>query len=88
MILDHWLTVRAQSRKDYGKTQSESTKRSLVKSISWRILGTLDTVCISWILTGTWELALSIGGIELLTKMVLFFVHERLWNRVSWGRNN
>lgn len=87
MILDQWLTVRAQNRKETARSASESTRRSLVKSISWRILGTLDTICISWILTGAWQLALSIGGVELLTKMLLFFVHERLWNRVQWGKN-
>lgn len=61
-------------------------RRSLVKAITWRILGTLDTMIISYILTGHLKIALSIGGIEIFTKMVLYFFHERVWNIIAWGR--
>ena len=64
----------------------EKLKRSLAKTISWRIIGTLDTVLISWLITGTLVLAFSIGAIELITKMVLYFFHERTWNTIKWGR--
>lgn len=60
--------------------------RSIVKSLSWRTIGTLDTILISWIITGKLDLAFSIGGIELVTKMVLYFFHERIWNTIKWGR--
>ena len=67
--------------------RSERPLRSIVKSISWRVIGTLDTVLISWLVTGEVTLALSIGSIELFTKMVLYFLHERLWNAMRWGRD-
>jgi uncharacterized membrane protein len=61
--------------------------RSLVKSISWRMTGTLDTIIIAWIITRRLSLALSIGSIELFTKMFLYYFHERLWERVKVGRS-
>ena len=56
-----------------------SYKRHLAKTISWRVIGTLDTIILSSIITGSWELGLSIGGIEVITKMALYFLHERFW---------
>ncbi|AJR03284.1 hypothetical protein AW14_06090 [Siansivirga zeaxanthinifaciens CC-SAMT-1] len=64
----------------------EKPLRSIVKSLSWRTIGTLDTVLISWIVTGELTLAFSIGSIELVTKMVLYFFHERIWNSIKWGK--
>lgn len=57
-----------------------------MKSLSWRTVGTLDTILISWIVTGELTLAFSIGSIELVTKMVLYFFHERVWNKIKWGK--
>lgn len=65
---------------------SEKPVRSVAKSISWRIVGTIDTVFISWIITGEVKTAFSIGAIELITKMLLYFFHERLWNNIKWGK--
>ena len=65
---------------------NEKPMRSIVKSLSWRTIGTLDTILISWLITGKLDLAFSIGGIELVTKMVLYFFHERLWNTIKWGK--
>lgn len=56
-----------------------STRVSLMKTISWRILGTLDTILISYLMTGEVKIALSIGGLEVITKMVLYYLHERAW---------
>ena len=64
----------------------EGWSRSLIKSMSWRIIGTLDTILISYFITGEMSFALSIGGIELVTKMMLYVSHERLWNKVNWGK--
>lgn len=64
----------------------EKPLRSVVKSISWRIIGTLDTILISWVITGQLALAFSIGSVELVTKMVLYFFHERVWNSIKWGK--
>jgi uncharacterized membrane protein len=61
--------------------------RSLAKAISWRITGTIDTFVISWFITGSPILASSIAFTEIMTKIVLFWLHERSWNRVTWGKN-
>ena len=60
-----------------------SYKRHLAKTISWRIIGTLDTMFISWVITGSWKWGLAIGGVEIFTKMILYFLHERAWYRFS-----
>ena len=65
---------------------SEKHHRSLFKGISWRIVGTADTTLLSWIITGTIGKALRIGGIEFFTKIVLYYLHERIWLAVPWGR--
>jgi uncharacterized membrane protein len=62
-----------------------SYKRHLMKTITWRLLGTIDTICISWIITGDPFISLSIGLVEIITKMVLYFLHERLWYKSSFG---
>lgn len=60
--------------------------RSIVKAISWRATGTVDTFIVSYVVTGKVGVALSIGGIEVFTKMTLYYFHERLWNRLNFGR--
>ena len=60
-----------------------SKKRHLLKTITWRIIGTLDTMILSWIITGNWKWGVAIGGVELITKMVLYYLHERAWYRFS-----
>ena len=82
------LVLGSEKKKSTYKSDrtSESPKRSIAKSISWRFIGTLDTIVISWIVTGTLTMAFSIGVVELVTKMVLYFFHERIWNNISWGK--
>lgn len=60
--------------------------RSMAKSISWRVTGTIDTMVISFLITGHLKWALGIGAVELFTKMFLYYIHERIWNRISFGR--
>lgn len=60
--------------------------RSLVKAISWRALGTIDTIVISYLITGQAKWAFSIGFVELFTKVALYFAHERIWERLAFGR--
>lgn len=64
----------------------EKAYRSVAKTISWRTLGTLDTIIISYFITGDLTMAASIGSIEVFTKMVLYYFHERAWNKVSLGK--
>tara|TARA_B110000285_G_scaffold105929_1_gene120573 strand:- start:235 stop:447 length:213 start_codon:yes stop_codon:yes gene_type:complete len=60
-----------------------SYKRHIAKTISWRIIGTLDTIVLSGLITGSWTTGLTIGGVEIITKMVLYFFHERAWYKFS-----
>ena len=60
-----------------------SYKRHIAKTITWRIIGTLDTMTIAWIITGSLKWGLTIGGIEVFTKMILYFLHERAWYKFS-----
>lgn len=81
------LILKSKTNTTYqDDTANEKPIRSVVKSLSWRTIGTLDTILISWIITGKLDMAFSIGGIELVTKMVLYFFHERLWNTIKWGK--
>ena len=60
--------------------------RSILKSISWRITGTIDTFLISYFITGKFTIAMSISGVEILTKFTLYYFHEMLWNKINIGR--
>jgi len=60
-----------------------SYKRHIAKTISWRVIGTLDTIVLSGIITGSWSTGLAIGGVEVFTKMALYFLHERVWYTYS-----
>lgn len=60
-----------------------SYKRHIAKTLSWRFIGTLDTIVLSGIITGSWSTGLTIGGVEIFTKMILYFLHERIWYKFS-----
>lgn len=83
MIIDQVLERKTHFDDD---KHSEKPIRSVVKSLSWRAVGTLDTILISWLITGEVNTALSIGVIELVSKMTLYFFHERIWNNIKWGK--
>lgn len=63
----------------------EKPYRSVVKTISWRTVGTLDTIIVSYFVTGNLVMAASIGSIEVITKMILYYFHERVWNKLKFG---
>lgn len=63
----------------------EKPYRSVVKTISWRTVGTLDTIIVSYFVTGNLVMAASIGSIEVITKMILYYFHERAWNKLKFG---
>ena len=60
-------------------------KRHIAKTITWRIIGTLDTILLGWIISGDPLIGIQIGGLELFTKMILYYFHERAWYRSNWG---
>lgn len=63
----------------------ESRKRHVAKTITWRALGTTDTMLLSWFITGNPLVGMKIGFAELLTKMILYYLHERVWYRFNYG---
>ena len=66
----------------------DAHSRSIVKAVSWRLTGSFDTFVISWILIGSTAIAGSIAGTELLTKIILYYFHERLWAVIPWGQRS
>ena len=62
-----------------------SQKRHIVKTITWRIVGTLDTVVLSWMISGDPLIGLKIGLAEVVTKMFLYYFHERAWFTSNFG---
>lgn len=66
----------------------DTNYRSLTKGISWRIIGTIDTFLVAYFWFGDIALAAPIAATEVLTKIILYYLHERLWNVISWGRND
>ncbi len=61
-------------------------KRSLIKGISWRFFGTLDTIIWAALITGDYSKALKIGFTEVFTKVILYWIHERVWMKIKWGK--
>lgn len=61
-------------------------RTSAAKAISWRFFGALDTMFLATVVTGDVGIAASIGGVEVFTKLLLYYVHDRLWNYIRWGR--
>ncbi len=60
-------------------------RRSLLKTVTWRGVAMVDTLLIGYFVTGSWLWAGSIAGLEILTKMFLYYLHERAWAHVEWG---
>ena len=59
----------------------ESQGRSIAKTASWRVIATLTTFVISWAITGSVAVGLGIAGIEFWAKIILYYIHERTWNK-------
>lgn len=59
--------------------------RHLIKTISWRIIGTIDTTLLAWIIAGDPMIGMKVGGVEVITKMVLYYIHERVWHKFKFG---
>jgi len=64
----------------------ESHKRSIVKAVCWRIFGLVFTVAIGWLVTGSAKTGLTLGLIDFFVKIGTFYAHERVWQKIQWGR--
>ena len=65
---------------------NDSNSRSLVKTITWRVTGSSATFLIAYLLIGNFAVAGVIGVTQLITNTILYYVHERIWNKVGWGK--
>ena len=64
----------------------EEHKRTAAKAISWRIIATLTTMTIVFLFTRKFILTLEVGAAEVISKMSFYYLHERIWNKISWGK--
>ncbi len=75
-----WFRIRAGITKN-----GDSKKRHIAKTITWRMVGTIDTMILAWVISGNPMVGLKVGGAEVMTKMVLYYLHERAWYKVDFG---
>lgn len=68
------------------KKMTVDGKRSLAKAATWRVTASADTFVISYLVTGEALLAGTIAGVEVFTKLFIYYLHERIWNKVTWGK--
>ena len=78
MLLDSAIKGKIENAQ-----KEDSNLKSLAKTISWRIVGTIDTIVVSYLVTGETTMALSIGSVEVVSKMILYYFHERVWSGVK-----
>ena len=87
----YYLHERLWSRLQWNRTLNEEGHyrdgrwRSATKTGTWRVIASADTMVLGFIFTGNLATAISIGGFEIITKLVLYFFHERYWARIRWG---
>jgi len=77
-------SMKSSTQRNDDKTLV-SYKRHVMKTITWRLIGTIDTIIIGWIISGDPFIGLKIGSVEVITKMVLYFIHERFWYKLNFG---
>jgi uncharacterized membrane protein len=69
----------------FNSSITTANKRHIIKTFSWRFIGTIDTILFGWILTGNPLMSLKIGGFETFSKMILYYGHEKLWYKINFG---
>lgn len=76
-----WFSMRIKNLQG----RYSSRKRHLAKTFSWRVIGTLDTMLLAWVISGNPLTGIKIGAAEVITKMVLYYLHERTWYKIDFG---
>ena len=64
----------------------ESHKRSIAKTVSWRVMATIITGVVTYVLTGRLDFAVTVGLADTLVKVFIYYAHERMWTRISYGK--
>lgn len=77
----YYFHERIWSKVDF----TDSKKRHLFKTVTWRVVGTIDTIILAWIISGNPFTGIGIGLAEVLTKMILYYLHERAWYKIDYG---
>jgi len=80
------LRAKHDSEKRYNKAIVDTKKRSAVKSITWRVIGIVLLGIISYLITGDWKEMTIITVVFHSIRLVLYYYHERAWERISWGK--
>ena len=78
-----WYYIHEQAW--FKSDMADSNKKHIIKTFSWRFFGTIDTVVFSWLITGNPLIGLKIGLFETVSKMLLYFGHEKLWYKINYG---
>ncbi len=87
MITDQMIFSKKIRNQSFEEDKnSDKPMRSIAKAFSWRVVGTIDTLVVSYIISGEMVLAASIASVDFLTKLGLYFFHERAWNKIKWGK--
>ena len=84
-IITKMIWYYLHERAWFKSTIQSPNKRHIYKTFTWRFIGTLDTIIISWIVLCDISVGLQIGAAETITKMILYFFHEKLWYRINFG---
>ena len=85
----YYLHERILNNFKIGRLENSVRRsRSFYKALTWRFLASLDTFLVSFIITGRFDWATSIAIFEIITKSIIYYLHERIWNKVKWGRIN
>lgn len=84
-LITKLILYYAHERLWFKSRFKEARKRHIYKTFSWRMIGTLDTIILGWIFTGNPTTGLKIGFTEIITKMILYYGHERMWYKINFG---
>lgn len=88
MVL-YYLHERVWFNLEAGLTKTgNSRKRHIAKTFTWRMVGTLDTMILAWVISGDPMVGLKVGAAEIITKIVLYYLHERVWYNLDYGLTN
>jgi len=84
-VITKMLLYYLHERFWFNSSVSDSAKRHIIKTFSWRFLGTLDTFFIGWLISGDPFIGMQIGFAEVITKMILYYMHEKVWYKFNFG---
>ncbi len=84
-LITKMLLYYAHERIWFLTKKFKSHQRHLIKTFTWRFVGTVDTIFLAWLFTGNPITGLKIGTVEVITKMILYYAHEKIWYKINFG---